>query len=123
MVYSGIYPLDTSDYEKLKTALGKFQLNDAALLYQAETSVGLGFGFRCGFLGLLHMEIVVERLRREYNLDIISTYPSVVYRIQTTADESLEIDNPAGLPDPATIASISVALSFAIAMSPSVTVP
>lgn len=106
MVYSGIYPLDTSDYEKLKTALGKLQLNDAALLYQSETSVGLGFGFRCGFLGLLHMEIIVERLRREYGLDILSTYPSVVYRVQTTAGESLEIDNPDGLPEPSSIASI-----------------
>ena len=107
MVYSGIYPLDASDYEKLKTALGKLQLNDAAFVYQSETSVGLGFGFRCGFLGLLHMEIIVERLRREYDLDLISTYPSVVYKVEMTDGESLEIDNPDGLPDPASISTIS----------------
>ncbi len=107
MVFAGIYPLDTSDYEKLKTAVGKLRLNDAAFIYQPESSTALGFGFRCGFLGLLHMEIVIERLRREYDLDIISTYPSVVYIVQTTDGEKIHVDNPVHLPDPSTIESIS----------------
>lgn len=106
MVFSGIYPIDTSEYEKLKVSIGKLQLNDAALVYMPETSVALGFGFRCGFLGLLHMEIVQERLRREYDLDIISTYPSVVYRIDLTDGTQIEIDNPSRLPDPSDIAAI-----------------
>ncbi len=106
MVFAGVYPVDTSDYEKLKNSLARLQLNDAALKYQPETSVALGFGFRCGFLGLLHMEIVQERLRREYDLDIISTYPSVVYQLTTTAGEELEIDNPVKLPDPSVIEEI-----------------
>jgi GTP-binding protein LepA len=106
MVFSGIYPIDTSDYEKLKTSLAKLRLNDASLMYQSESSIALGFGFRCGFLGLLHMEIVQERLRREYNLDIISTYPSVVYRIEKTNGELIEIDNPAFMPDPSIIEKI-----------------
>ena len=106
MVFSGLYPLDTTDYEKLKTSLGKLRLNDAAFQYQAETSAALGFGFRCGFLGLLHMEIVIERLRREYDLDIISTYPSVVFRVTKTDGKKLEVDNPVNLPDPASIKSI-----------------
>jgi GTP-binding protein LepA len=80
MVFSGIYPINTADYEHLKANMGKLQLNDSAFVYQAETSVALGFGFRCGFLGLLHLEIVQERLRREYDMDIIATYPSVVYK-------------------------------------------
>lgn len=103
MVFSGIYPLDTSDYEKLKASLGRLQLNDAALVYQSESSAALGFGFRCGFLGLLHMEIIQERLRREYDLDIISTYPSVVYQVRLTDGTELEIDNPIQLPEPSTI--------------------
>ena len=106
MVFSGIYPIDTSEYEKLKVSIGKLQLNDAALVYMPETSVALGFGFRCGFLGLLHMEIVQERLRREYDLDIISTYPSVVYRLDLTDGTQIEIDNPSRLPDPSDIAAI-----------------
>ncbi|MDP0496830.1 MAG: translation elongation factor 4 [Verrucomicrobiota bacterium JB024] len=106
MVFSGLYPLDTSDYEKLKASMAKLQINDAALVYQAESSVALGFGFRCGFLGLLHMEIVQERLRREYDLDIISTYPSVVYRVNKTDGETIEVDNPLHLPDPSEIDSI-----------------
>jgi len=106
MVFSGVYPLDTSDFNKLKSSLGKLQLNDAALQYQAESSAALGFGFRCGFLGLLHMEIVQERLRREYDLDIISTYPSVVYKIISHTGEVIEMDNPVKMPDPSTIDKI-----------------
>lgn len=106
MVFCGVYPLDSSDHEKLKASIGKLQLNDASFTFQSESSVALGFGFRCGFLGLLHMEIVQERLRREYNLDIISTYPSVVYRVWKTSGEMLEIDNPANMPDPSVIEKI-----------------
>ena len=97
MVFSGIYPINTADYEHLKVNMGKLQLNDSAFVYQAETSVALGFGFRCGFLGLLHMEIVQERLRREYGMDIIATYPSVVYRVTLTDGTVKVIDNPAYL--------------------------
>ena len=99
MVFSGIYPINTADYEHLKANMGKLQLNDSAFVYQSETSVALGFGFRCGFLGLLHLEIVQERLRREYGMDIIATYPSVVYRVTQTDGTVKEIDNPAFLPD------------------------
>ena len=99
MVFSGLYPLDTSDYEKLKKSVGKLRLNDAAFTFQSETSVALGFGFRCGFLGLLHMEIIQERLRREYDIDLISTYPSVVYRVHLTVGGVIEVDNPLDLPD------------------------
>ena len=106
MVFSGIYPIDTSDYQKLTTSMAKLRLNDAALSYQSESSAALGFGFRCGFLGLLHMEIVQERLRREYDLDIISTYPSVIYRVTTTDGSVLEIDNPLHFPDPSEIETI-----------------
>src|SRR5580765_955101 len=100
MVFSGIYPINTADYEHLKANMGKLQLNDSAFVYQSETSVALGFGFRCGFLGLLHLEIVQERLRREYNMDIIATYPSVVYRVTLSDGTLKEIDNPAFLPEP-----------------------
>ena len=106
MVFSGIYPINTADFEHLKAALGKLQINDSAFVYQAESSVALGFGFRCGFLGLLHMEIVQERLRREYDMDIIATYPSVVYEVMKTDGERLEVDNPAYLPDPSVIEEI-----------------
>src|SRR6476620_2222997 len=99
MVFSGIYPINTSDYEHLKANLGKLQLNDSAFVYQPETSVALGFGFRCGFLGLLHLEIVQERLRREYGMDIIATYPSVIYRVRMTDGTIKEVDNPAYLPE------------------------
>jgi GTP-binding protein LepA len=100
MVFSGIYPINTSDYEHLKANMGKLQLNDSAFVYQSETSVALGFGFRCGFLGLLHLEIVQERLRREYGMDIIATYPSVIYRVTMTDGTVKQIDNPAFLPEP-----------------------
>lgn len=103
MVFSGIYPIDTSDYNKLKASMGKLRLNDAAFVYQSENSVALGFGFRCGFLGLLHMEIVQERIRREYDLDVISTYPSVVYHVTKTDGAMIEVHNPMHLPDPAEI--------------------
>lgn len=103
MVFSGIYPIDASDYNKLKAGMGKLRLNDAAFVYQSENSVALGFGFRCGFLGLLHMEIIQERIRREYDLDVISTYPSVVYFVTKTDGETIEVHNPVYLPDPAEI--------------------
>jgi GTP-binding protein LepA len=99
MVFSGIYPINTADYEHLKVNLSKLQLNDSAFAYQSESSVALGFGFRCGFLGLLHLEIVQERLRREYGMDIIATYPSVVYKVKFTNGEEKDIDNPAFLPE------------------------
>ncbi len=107
MVYCGLYPLESDDYEKLKVALGKLRLNDSSLLYQNESSVALGFGFRCGFLGLLHMEVVQERIRREYDVEIISTYPSVVYRVKKHSQEVIEVDNPINLPDPGSILEIS----------------
>ena len=98
MVFSGIYPINTGDYEHLNANLEKLQLNDSAFVFQQETSVALGFGFRCGFLGLLHLEIVQERLRREYDMDIIATYPSVIYHVTQTNGEYKEVDNPAYLP-------------------------
>lgn len=100
MVFSGIYPIDTNDYNKLKAGMGKLRLNDAAFVYQSENSVALGFGFRCGFLGLLHMEIIQERIRREYDLDVISTYPSVVYLVRKTDTTQVEVHNPVHLPEP-----------------------
>jgi len=99
MVFSGIYPINTADFERLKAAMAKLQLNDAAFQYTAESSVALGFGFRCGFLGLLHMEIILERLRREFDMDIIATYPSVVYEVVRTNGEILKVDNPEQLPN------------------------
>ena len=107
MVYCGLYPLESNDYEKLKVALSKLRLNDSSLLYSNESSVALGFGFRCGFLGLLHMEVVQERIRREYDVEIISTYPSVVYRVKKQGGEVIDVDNPINLPDPGTILEIS----------------
>jgi GTP-binding protein LepA len=106
MVFCGLYPVDTSDYEKLKAAMGRLRLNDAAFMYSSESSLALGFGFRCGFLGLLHMEIIQERIRREHDVDIISTYPSVVYHVVKQGGDLIEVDNPVNLPDPGTIVEI-----------------
>jgi GTP-binding protein LepA len=106
MVFSGIYPINTADYEHLKVNLAKLQLNDSAFVFQQESSVALGFGFRCGFLGLLHLEIVQERLRREYDMDIIATYPSVIYKVKLTDGTMKDVDNPAYLPEPTYIDEI-----------------
>ncbi|MBN2747413.1 MAG: elongation factor 4 [Bacteroidales bacterium] len=99
MVYAGIYPVDTDEYEELRSAMEKLQLNDASLTFQPESSVALGFGFRCGFLGLLHMEIIQERLDREFDMDVITTVPNVSYKVHTKKDEILDVYNPSGLPD------------------------
>lgn len=104
MVYCGLYPMDGSDYENLKTALEKLKLNDAALQYEPETSNALGFGFRCGFLGLLHLEIIEERLDREFDLSLITTSPSVIYKIYKTDETVVELYNPTDLPSPQEIA-------------------
>ncbi len=106
MVFSGIYPVDSSDYEALKLAMGKLQINDPAFTYASESSTALGFGFRCGFLGLLHMEIIQERLRREFDMDVISTYPSVIYNVTMTDGTERIIDNPTLFPDPQGIQEI-----------------
>ena len=103
MVYCGIYPADGAKYDDLREALAKLQLNDASLAFEPETSVALGFGFRCGFLGLLHMEIIQERLEREYNLDLVTTAPSVIYKVRKTNGDMLDISNPTNLPDPSEI--------------------
>ncbi|WP_373323128.1 translation elongation factor 4 [Alkalihalobacterium chitinilyticum] len=106
MVFCGIYPIDTADYNDLREALERLQLNDASLQFEPETSQALGFGFRCGFLGLLHMEIIQERIEREFNIDLITTAPSVVYHVYQTDGETLEIDNPSKMPDPQKIERI-----------------
>jgi GTP-binding protein LepA len=106
VVWCGLFPVDASDYEDLRDSLGKLHLNDASFEYQAESSAALGFGFRCGFLGLLHMEIVQERLFREFGLELITTAPSVVYRLHTTQDETLELHNPSDMPDVTKITSM-----------------
>ena len=118
MVFSGIYPIDTSNYEHLKSCMARLQLNDPSFVYQQESSVALGFGFRCGFLGLLHMEIIQERLRREYHLDIIATYPSVNYRVTRTNGEVSEVDNPVRLPDPSVIERMEEPVVRAFIMIP-----
>ena len=104
MVYCGMYPADGAKYPDLRDALEKLQLNDASLNYEPETSIALGFGFRCGFLGLIHLEIIQERLEREYNLDLVTTAPGVVYRVHKTNGEMIELTNPSNLPDPSEIA-------------------
>ena len=119
MVFSGVYPADGAKYGDLRDALDKLQLNDASLSFQPETSVALGFGFRCGFLGLLHMEIIQERLEREFNLDLITTAPSVIYKVNLTNGETVYIDNPTNYPDPAYIASAEEPMVKASILSPS----
>jgi GTP-binding protein LepA len=106
MVFSGIYPINSADFEKLKLALGKLQINDSALVYTPESSPALGFGFRCGFLGLLHMEIVQERLAREFDMEVISTYPSVIYEVHLTNGKVMNVENPVQMPDPSVIEEI-----------------
>ncbi len=118
MVYCGLYPVNSSDFEKLKFSLEKYSLNDSAIIYQPESSSALGFGFRCGFLGLLHMEIVQERLRREFDCDIIATYPGVVYNVYLRSGEMKEIDNPVFLPDPTHIDHIDEPMVIAHVMCP-----
>src|SRR3989440_9870570 len=118
MVFSGIYPINTGDFEHLKTAIAKLRLNDSAFIYQPESSVALGFGFRCGFLGLLPREIIQERLRREYNMDILATSLSVVYEVLTKQRETLLIDNPAHLPNPTTIQEIREPIVKAYVLCP-----
>ncbi|MCQ2417439.1 MAG: translation elongation factor 4 [Oscillospiraceae bacterium] len=118
MVYSGIYPADGAHYNDLREALEKLQLNDAALTFEPETSIALGFGFRCGFLGLLHMEIIQERLEREYDLDLITTAPSVIYRVTLTNGEVLMIDNPSNYPNPANIADAEEPIVKASILAP-----
>jgi GTP-binding protein LepA len=119
MVFSGLYPIDSEQYDPLKEAFSKLQLNDASLIYEPETSVALGFGFRCGFLGLLHMEIVQERLRREYQIDLIATTPSVEFHLLLESGELLVVDNPSQMPPANTIASIDEPYVLAHVLTPS----
>ncbi len=118
MVFCGLYPVDGARYDDLKDALLKLQLNDAALIFEPETSIALGFGFRCGFLGLLHLEIIQERLEREFNLDLITTAPSVIYKITKTDGTTMNLDNPTNLPNPSEIASMEEPFVSATIMSP-----
>jgi len=118
MVFSGIYPINTDDYESLKVSIAILQLNDSALTFQTESSAALGFGLRCGFLGLLHMEIVQERLRREFDMDIIATYPSVVYQVQMTDGTMKQVDNPAFMPDVTYIETVLEPIVKAFVITP-----
>lgn len=108
MVYCGLYPIDTAKYNDLREALEKLELNDSSLQYEAETSQALGFGFRCGFLGMLHMEIIQERIEREFNIDLITTAPSVIYDVYMTDGEKVVVDNPSNMPDPQKIERVEV---------------
>ena len=99
MVFCGLFPVDAADFESLRSAMGRLRLNDASFSFEMETSAALGFGFRCGFLGLLHLEIIQERLEREFNLDLIATAPSVIYKIGLTDESEIELHNPADMPD------------------------
>ncbi|HEY6360361.1 MAG TPA: translation elongation factor 4 [Vicinamibacterales bacterium] len=119
MVFAGLYPVESHQYAELRDALEKLRLNDASFFYEPETSVALGFGFRCGFLGLLHMEIVQERLEREYNMDLVTTAPGVLYRVTTTDGEVVEIDSPAKLPDAGRIAKLEEPVITAMILTPS----
>jgi len=119
MVFTGLYPVETNDYNRLRDALEKLQLNDASLSFEPETSEALGFGFRCGFLGLLHMDIIQERLEREFDLDLITTAPNVVYHVNLTNGEQVVIENPAAWPDPANIASVEEPVVKASIITPS----
>ena len=127
MVFSGLYPIDTSEYDLLRDALEKLQLNDASISYEPENSVALGFGFRCGFLGLLHMEIIQERLEREFNIDLITTAPTVVYQVTTVKGELIHVDSANKLPEvqyidkieePFILASIHVPNEFVVRFWP-----
>jgi GTP-binding protein LepA len=119
MVFAGLYPVESHQYAELREALEKLRLNDASFFYEPETSAALGFGFRCGFLGLLHMEIVQERLEREYNMDLVTTAPGVLYRVTTTDGDVQEIDSPAKLPDPGRIATLEEPIITAMVLAPS----
>src|SRR5438270_5404648 len=118
VVFCGLFPTDSAEYEKLRESLAKLRLNDASFIYEPETSAALGFGFRCGFLGLLHLEIVQERLEREFDLDLITTAPSVVYRVHLTNGQTTEIDSPAKMPDSVRIAKIEEPVIRAVILTP-----
>ena len=118
MVFAGFYPVEGHEYPELRDALEKLRLNDASFFYEPETSVALGFGFRCGFLGLLHMEIVQERLEREFDIDLVTTAPGVLYRVTTTDGVTQEIDSPAKLPDAGRIETIEEPVITAMILTP-----